>query len=592
MKKKKDGYSSKQNSSVKSFSKRLTAFELAFMEAGISNEKEKKIDVTTVKKKVLTHRESSFQKSHSPGKSLAAPNQPATKKIKLEENSQQKSPANLRLKPIPPDKNISIELKSPNLSGNGPIKSPNENKLSNDREGLTQVHDGNYNNESDVVMGFDFGTSSSKIVIRDAARNTAYAVPFDTYESNRYLAPTRIFIEDDGTLDLKTGKYIFSDIKIMLMDDPDKSIFSSADGKFQVSALELAAAYLALLIRYSRTWFLNHTEQIYKNEHIFWQINLGIPSGKYYDPPRAKIFKVMVMAAWRISRYPGALKIETVKETLQKAERYIDDKDKLAEMEAEESLWLHRDFINTHPEVIMEVVGYARSPLRNNGLHLLVDIGASTLDAATFIIHSRAGEDLYPLLETRVKRLGTMTLHFRRIQDLKKLYETHLQEMSEIDPLNVLPDQSYYKMSPKDTVDETDSAFFKECSTVIGEIVRETKNRRDPFSIAWERGLSVFICGGGGRFIGYKDAIVERGKAIETGVADFAGFDMKNIPKPDQLDAPDLALSDYDRLAVAYGLSFTVDEIGKVIPEKENDDITNETRTFNVDERYVSKDMC
>ena len=286
------------------------------------------------------------------------------------------------------------------------------------------------------------------------------------------------------------------------------------------------------------------------------------------------------------------MKIETVKETLQKAKRYIVDKDKLAEMEAEDSLWLHRDFVNTHPEVIMEVVGYARSPLRNNGLHLLVDIGASTLDAATFIIHSRAGEDLYPLLETRVKRLGTMTLHSIRIQDLKKSFETHLQEMSEIDPLNVLPDQSYYKMSPKETVDETDSVFFKECSIVIGETVRETKNKRDPFSIAWEKGLSVFICGGGGRFIGYRDAIVKRGKAIEANVADFAGLNIKNIPKPDQLDAPDLSLSDYDRLAVAYGLSFTVDEIGEVIPEKEIVDIFNESRALNVDDRFISKDMC
>jgi len=92
--------------------------------------------------------------------------------------------------------------------------------------------------------------------------------------------------------------------------------------------------------------------------------------------------------------------------------------------------------------------------------------------------------------------------------------------------------------------------------------------------------------------MGYKDAIVKRGKAIEEGVADFAGFNIKNIPKPDQLEAPDLALSDYDRLAVAYGLSFTVDEIGEVIPERENADIVNETRTFNVDELYVSKDLC
>jgi hypothetical protein len=573
MKKKKDGNFSRRNKPVQSSSKRLTAFELAFMEAGSFKEKETKVLPTTVKKKILKSPEQSVSKG-IPGK---------------------KTTTSLRLKPIPSDKNISIELKSPKQSEKDRIKSQRGKEGYEGLEGKTQVHDGNYEDESDVVIGFDFGTSSSKIVIRDAGRKTAYAIPFDIYDNsdtNPYLAPTRIFIEDDGTLDLRIGKNVFSAIKIMLMDDPDKVIFASGDGKFQVTALELAAGYMALLIRYSRTWFLNLTKQIYKNTQIFWQINLGIPSGKYYDPPKARVFRTMVMAAWRISRGSGALNIKVVKMTLQEAERYIDDINKLAEMEADESLWLHSDFINTHPEVIMEVVGYARSPLRNDGLHLLVDIGASTMDAATFIIHSHAGEDLYPLLETRVKRLGTMTLHSRRIQGLKKKFEASLQEMFEIDPLNVLPDQSYYTISPKDTVQETDSNFFQECSKVIGEIVRETKNKRDPFSNAWEKGLSVFICGGGGRFVGYKDAIKKRGESIKRSTADFAGFIIKNIPKPDQLAAPDLSLDDYDRLAVAYGLSFTVDEIGKVIPEKENADIMDEKRTANVDERFVSKDMC
>ena len=54
----------------------------------------------------------------------------------------------------------------------------------------------------------------------------------------------------------------------------------------------------------------------------------------------------------------------------------------------------------------------------------------------------------------------------------------------------------------------------------------------------------------------------------------FPGFILKEIPKPDQLYAPELPPHDYDRLAVAYGLSFSVNEIGEIIPESEVADIS------------------
>jgi hypothetical protein len=575
MKKKTDENPSVKNKKVRSTTKKITDFLLNFFNPDFSKEKQSEKETEIVQKSIFENGEYPPQYA----------------------DAEKKENGHIELKPL-----IAEEILTEDPKDRGreyfekDLKSSQEAKRqSKDFDTKIQAHDGNFDEESDIVIGFDFGTSSSKIVIRDSARKTAYAVPFNIYDNtapNSYLAPTRIFLNDDGELDLFDGKYFFSEIKVNLMENSDKWLPEFMDKNIQVSALELASGYMALLIRYARSWFLNHTKHIYRNSKIFWHINLGIPSGKYYDPPKAKVFKMMVMAAWRISRDLGTITIQIVEEKLKNAKSYIDDPDKLAEMESGDSLWLHSDFINTHPEVIMEVVGYAKSPMRKDGLHLLVDIGASTLDAATFIIHNQDGEDVYHLLETRVKKLGTMVLHSQRIMGLKETFEKNLRDMNEIDPLNVLPDQSYYKIEPQNNVHETDSDFFQKCSVLIGEIVRETKNRRDPFSNAWEKGLAVFICGGGGRFIGYKDAIEKRGKSIKKGVSNFAGFIFQKIPQPDHFIAPDLSSNDYDRLAVAYGLSFTVDEIGEVVPENKNVDIVYKTRKANIDNKYVSKDVC
>ena len=72
----------------------------------------------------------------------------------------------------------------------------------------------------------------------------------------------------------------------------------------------------------------------------------------------------------------------------------------------------------------------------------------------------------------------------------------------------------------------------------------------------------------------------------------FGGFVIKDIPKPEQLEAPDLPLQEYDRLAVAYGLSFTSFEIGEIIPESKISDIEYNERILDVDERYVGPEQC
>ncbi len=465
--------------------------------------------------------------------------------------------------------------------------------------GKSQVHHGKYKDESDIVMGFDFGTSSSKVIIQDSGRHTAYAVPFGQLSctGNTYLIPTQLYVGEDGSLSFSKRErdHPCGNIKSYLIDEPDRQIFSANKIAQSITITEVAVGYIAQVIRFSSAWFLKHTESIYKTTHIYWHLNIGMPSRNYDDIQMRKLFQIIALAAWRISMLTPPINIMQVKEYLHEARQYNDAnyKGKAVIPEEAQPLWLHPDYINAHPEVIMEVVGYVRSPLRTNGLHLIVDVGATTLDAATFIIHTNEGEDMFPILETAVERLGAMMLHLNRVDAVKTEMEKTLKKIATIDPILPLPDTSHYAISASNAeINKSDEGFFIRCRKMIGQIIKDTKNHRDPNSVVWGNELPVFICGGGGRLPSYLQMIKELGQGCAKSWNVFRGFVIKKIPQPEHLYAPDLPPTEYDRLSVAYGLSFTSDEIGEVIAQSEISDIVKKEKISNTEDRFVSKDMC
>lgn len=577
----------------------ITAFELAFKNAQNAQKKidsKKKIGTTDKKETSSLTPQKSFtgavpKKSILPG--LEIKKQQSEPKPAIQSSKNKKTLINLSLK------QLADEFLSLDVDGSKNDKQTNATQStvihSKEKTGRSQPHDGTFKHESDIVIGFDLGTSSSKIIIRDAGLQIAYAVPFDALacSENPYLIPTRIFINNDGNINLSGGENVYSNLKIHLMDSPERIIFAASKAEQAITSLELASAYMALVLRHSRDWFLRYTETIYKTTHIHWHINVGIPSQKYDNEKIRNTVRTIAMTAWRISRADEEINISHVKQHLPEARKHIAEHGKDIDVNDLKNPWMHPDFINTHPEVIMEVVSYARSQFRTGGLHLLIDIGATTLDIATFIIHSREGEDRYPLLQTMVERLGTMMLHNRRVQVLKDGLQQELMRINTIDATKKLPASAHYEIHIKENViSKNDSNFFNECSTKIGEVIRATKNSRDPYSSVWHTELPVFICGGGARLSGYNDMIRDLGSRLNATLTCFRGFTFKELPMPRQLHPSTITNQDYCRLAVAYGLSFTVDEIGEVIPESKIDDVLTKPKTRDLDALFVSKDMC
>ena len=122
---------------------------------------------------------------------------------------------------------------------------------------------------------------------------------------------------------------------------------------------------MALVLREVQIWFGRKYAAIYNNEEIIWQMNVGIPVENYDDDGMVMLFKRIAHVGWYLAETKEPINIDSARE----APKYSTRKLHLSSIYTED--------INVIPEVAAEVAGYARSNLRNSGLHLLIDIGAS-----------------------------------------------------------------------------------------------------------------------------------------------------------------------------------------------------------------------
>ena len=456
----------------------------------------------------------------------------------------------------------------------------------------------------EVVVGIDFGTSSTKAIVHvfNVPGDPAFAVPFGTFahESLQYLLPTKLFVSSDGRCLLGSDPEasLLIDIKVGLMQAPDKSIEAAIGPPCTASATVVATAYLALVLRYVRCWFIANQRKAFGNFSLDWSFNLGLPAAIDDDFQLRETFNSVGKAAWLLSRCPGPV-------TVTGAQKAIDES-------RNEDLLCDFDF-SLIPEVIAQVIGYARSQFRNEGLHLLMDIGASTIDICSFILGNKDGEDYYPILTADVDFLGAKRLHITRIksleraiikdaastQDTKKDIVEHLASLLDAnDPLCVVPDdvKLYVPPSCPAPTDEvlkvagakSDEEFLKKCRQLLGRMIRDLKQHRDPLSPRWSEVFPIFVCGGASTMTVYQSTIDRVQEWLRRFIRSSEGVRRISLPKPSTLEA-EINDSHYHRLAVAWGLSYQSFNIGEYDRPSEIEDIPPppvREKTY-----FISKDM-
>lgn len=434
---------------------------------------------------------------------------------------------------------------------------------------------------TEIVVGYDFGTSSSKIVIQSPYKlgGRAVAVPFEDvgHPSCPYLVPAHVTLSARDHFSLQQGDdgRTIRHLKIGILDHFERgrgssSIWSAGDPSVW------ALAHIALVLRQARAWFLETQADSYGNDKINWSLNLGVPSAGYSDQAILREFEAIAEAAWILSLSPATPQLTDVENVLRRTRR-----------QRGEAIIA----VGVVPEVAAEVVGYAKSKYRDEGLHVLVDLGASTLDICGFILHSDGEGDIYELLTTEVSRLGLLDLHKRRMYAAAS--SPPFDRVPD-DLIFELPEWEVQRIGPKsqEAFQRCDQEYRKDCVQALMRTLASLKRDRVPLSRQWETGLPVFLCGGGVRSRAVSTLLSDTNERASRTWSSVQVL-RRALPSLGVLGQDGSQISDdtFSRLGVAFGLSHEAINIGRPVPPEEIPNMEAPWRRSNWQDRFIDKDQ-
>lgn len=398
-----------------------------------------------------------------------------------------------------------------------------------------------------VRIGVDFGTAFTKVAIRagvDLVPVDWLAVTGDESPTGRYVMPGFVVRAPDG-------EYCWRRVAE-----------SNLVGNLKLSVIEMAGsdacpaptlAYLALVIRYARAFLYRHSEVGRKliARSLRWELNVGCPTEPHEKPEVVRLFGRIARVAWRLATGDSLREADI-------AAAWVADEAAVG-LEAEPAVV---------PEFVAQIAGYLGSPLVTGGLHALIDVGAATLDVATFNVVLRNDLDSLPRIPiffSAVRPLGTHYLCHNRHSRLKLNLEW--DDASPVESVDAFA-KRYGKR--RGEVDAADADFATRVAKCMGGVIdgTRTNTRGDPRSPAWREGLPIFVTGGGSGCELYRRAIDAVQIEIQRRLDSSSRF---RFIEMDPLGATlvQFGAAPRGRLTVAIGLTQDAETIARVVPHRE-----------------------
>lgn len=411
--------------------------------------------------------------------------------------------------------------------------------------------------DREIVLGLDFGTSAVKAVLGDTAINQAFAVPFMQDEGiASYLLPCRLYQSGDD-FSLLSGDWEYSNLKLDLIGDPHSSEYQ-----------ERVTAFLSFVIRQVRAWFFEHYNAVYRSRNIVWALAIGLPSENHFEyQDLVDIYKKIGVAAWVLSGSESSLlNRKDVVNALHHESQLMDGSSFKSEYE--------NIFVSVVPEIAAQIYGYVDSERFDNkadNYFMMVDVGAGTVDVSTFHVKMvRGGRLNFGFFTTTVRPYGVINLHRTRLEFWRKLIcsdyverkdlvsciddEAKKSDFQESIPSSFLGYFTDSTINSLETNIDIDEDFYRR---VFEQVFSDgyTKLYRDGYltkeSVV---GMPVYLCGGGSRHPVFQKLTNANDR---PGLKDHSlRVEFKKLVKPKNLHATDIDALDFDRLSVAYGLSF------------------------------------
>lgn len=397
--------------------------------------------------------------------------------------------------------------------------------------------------QQQLVIGLDFGTAYTKAVIGEARRH--FAVPLaDGKGLDRYIASSGFYMSMQGDCYLSevgnASQYV-TNLKMKLLQRD-----------FGDSSLVNCSIFVALCLRRVRYWLLASQKDTYLGLRLSWVVNLGLPTDSYEDEGMLDAYRKIARTGWALSVYPGKVNLGAAQKLIEATS--LSWAKELERLEIYKGDLIEDDEISLFPEFLAQIAGYVRSPGRQADLHMLVDVGAGTMDATTFNVHVREDEDHFPVFSKSVTEHGVHFLINHRLAGANS--SVHFDEF---DPVPQTREFAACLNMSEAELDEKDRPFRKLTYDTIGARLVETRKDMYVTSPRWKEGVPVFLCGGGASVDFYQNLLARFSDK------DSIRISLMHLPKPRDLYAPDLISEHFNRLSVAYGLSFDPDNLGSTL---------------------------
>ncbi|WP_409260515.1 hypothetical protein [Pseudomonas putida] len=405
-----------------------------------------------------------------------------------------------------------------------------------------------------VRIGVDFGTAFTKVAIRagvDLVPVEWSAVTGDNSETGRYVIPGFVVRAPDGEFCWRclTEADIRGNLKLPVIEMVGTEECPIA-----------AVAYLALVLRYARAFLYRNVEIGRKlvGRSLRWELNIGCPTEPHENAKVVDAFRRLARTAWLLA-----------------AEDRLVEQDVLAAWSLADSAIDLETEPGVVPEFVAQIAGYLESPQVKEGLHALIDIGAATLDVATFnvvLLNDRASPPRIPIFFSAVRPLGTHYLRHNRHSRLGLDLS-----WSDTAPVESSDDFGQRNGKLQDEVVAVDEAFVGQVARCIIGVINGTRTNAwgDPRSAAWREGLPIFVTGGGANCVLYRQAIEKVQKEVRELVSQRPGtlthFRLFEL-NPASGSARKIVAG--DRLTVALGLTEDAENIARVVPHRDIEPIT------------------
>src|SRR5882724_259638 len=460
----------------------------------------------------------------------------------------------------------------------------------NDGIAAQLANPGTETDELDVVIGLDFGTSTVKAVIRDTARR-AFAVPFIRHDpDNPYLLPSRVFEFHDAYHLQKSGA-AHRPLKL--------SVISANAG---AKDFERAVAFLALVIRYARGWLLATHADIYAHSKLNWAINIGLPAANYQERAMVDRFRAIASGALLLaSDHTKVISSDLAAKHYESGRQLVRQMGTSTRGEVQTAAGT----IDVVPEIAAQVHGFVQSTRfdpRAPNVFMMIDVGAGTVDASIFHARREAGgRQGFVCFANTVEQNGAINLHRERVKwfrdQFRKIAPPNAAAQKELDNLEQPTDRlvaipesirDYFAgiaLRFDSSPGNPDELFFtrRYWRQVFGDTLSAVRNRK--LSDEQLVGLPTFLSGGGAR-MNYYERLVRQ--LNNNSNVRWARLDRVLLDIPQELVAPGLRQSEFDRLSVAYGLSFV--QLGNYVRAQDVPDLAPE-RASSYYDRFISKDQ-